>query len=305
MARLEAAGRRAAWTHGARPVRRDGRPVSGGRRLWHHPGVDVVETAARARLPGGPLDYTLRTSSRARRLRVTVDPRRGVVVTIPGPSRGRARAEAAVEPFLVERERWLRHHLARHAAAVARTVSDADLGPGATVRFRGEPHAVRFTPAPSTARRSTVTREGSDAGDELVLHLATRDRRPPATVLRGWLADRARAAIEREIGRHATALGVAPAAVTLRDPRTRWGSASRSGRLSFSWRLVLAPPEALETVVVHELAHLRVFGHGADFWELVGSRRPDHRAWRRWLRRHSVELHATLATEASGPGRRS
>jgi predicted metal-dependent hydrolase len=62
----------------------------------------------------------------------------------------------------------------------------------------------------------------------------------------------------------------------------------------FSWRLVLAPPEALDTVVIHELAHLREFGHGAAFWSLVASRRADHVKWRRWLRTHSLELHAAL-----------
>jgi predicted metal-dependent hydrolase len=80
----------------------------------------------------------------------------------------------------------------------------------------------------------------------------------------------------------------------LRDPRTRWGSASRAGRLSFSWRLILAPSEALDTVVIHELAHLRVFGHGPRFWALVESRRPDHRVWRRWLHDHAQELHGAL-----------
>jgi len=79
------------------------------------------------------------------------------------------------------------------------------------------------------------------------------------------------------------------------EGRTRWGSASRAGRLSFSWRLVLAPPEALETVVIHELAHLRVFGHGPRFWAVVAARRPDHVAWRHWLRDHSMELHGALA----------
>jgi predicted metal-dependent hydrolase len=82
--------------------------------------------------------------------------------------------------------------------------------------------------------------------------------------------------------------------LTIRDQRSRWGSASRQRRLSFSWRLVLAPPEALESVVVHELAHLRVFGHGPRFWAVVASRRPDHLVWRRWLRVHSLELHAAL-----------
>ena len=101
-------------------------------------------------------------------------------------------------------------------------------------------------------------------------------------------------AIESAVIAHAADMRMAPVAVTLRDPRTRWGSASRNGRLSFSWRLVLAPPEALETVVVHELAHLRVFGHGPRFWALVASRRPDHRIWRRWLHDHSTALHTAL-----------
>ncbi len=146
-----------------------------------------------------------------------------------------------------------------------------------------------------------VIRVGGDEADELVLVLAAHDRRRPADILEHWLRDRARAAIAAEIGRHAPALGVTPDAVTLRDPRTRWGSASRSHRLSFSWRLVLAPPRALETVVVHELAHLRVFGHGPAFWDLVASRVPEHRTWRRWLRDHSLELHAALDDGAGLP----
>ena len=143
-------------------------------------------------------------------------------------------------------------------------------------------------------RRSRVSREGTPDGDELVVRLAAADRRPVPVVLTEWLRDRARRALEREIASHAPALKVEPAGFALRDPRSRWGSASREGRLSFSWRLVLAPPQALETVVVHELAHLRVFGHGPRFWALVASRRPDHVEWRRWLAAHSLELHGAL-----------
>lgn len=69
-----------------------------------------------------------------------------------------------------------------------------------------------------------------------------------------------------------------------------------------SWRLVLAPAEALETTVVHELAHLRVFGHGPRFWSLVASRSPDHVRWRRWLREHSAELHTALDGTAPQQG---
>ncbi len=259
-------------------------------------GGQAVETPARVELPGGGLGYTLRYSPRARRLRVIVDPRRGVIVTAPLVRRGGGREmEAAVEGFLREREVWLRRHLDRQADARARVVSDGELGPGSIILYRGEPHRVRIEAGPPTIRRSTVGREGAADTDELVLRLASHDRREAEDVLRSWFVERARSEIDRQLGRHGAALDVTPAAVSLRDPRTRWGSASRTGRLSFSWRLVLAPPEALETVVVHELAHLRVFGHGPAFWALVASRRPDHREWRRWLRRHSVELHATLA----------
>ncbi len=125
--------------------------------------------------------------------------------------------------------------------------------------------------------------------------IAAADHRSTGAVIEAWLKPHARSVIQREIGRHAAALSVDPTAVTIRDQRTRWGSASRQGRLAFSWRLILAPPEALETVVIHELAHLRVFGHGPRFWEVVATRRPDHKVWRRWLHDHSTELHRALA----------
>ncbi|HEX8940323.1 MAG TPA: SprT family zinc-dependent metalloprotease [Candidatus Limnocylindrales bacterium] len=260
------------------------------------------EAAANVELPGGPLGYILRHSPRARRLRLTVDPRRGVIVTVPA-GRGAAAARRAVEPFLREREAWLRRHLERQAALRARLdgLARGELRDGAVVPYLGVPHVVRLVAGSPAVRRSTVTREGDADSDALVVRLVARDRRRPAAVLEAWLRDRARLALVAAIERHGPALGVRPAAVTLRDQRTRWGSATREGRLSFSWRLVLAPPEALETVAIHELAHLRVFGHGPGFWALVASRRPDHRIWRRWLREHGPELHAVLARDEAEP----
>ena len=257
----------------------------------------VTESEAVVQLASGPVRYVLRRSPRSRRLRVTIDPRRGVVVSLPPPERrGWRRPEGIVHAFLAEREAWLRRHLDRAERARTLVASGDGLDDGAVLRFRGELHRVRLVAG--RAPRSRVVRAGTEAGDELVIELGTRDRRRPEAVLRAWLVDRARSAIDREIERHAPELGVRPAAVSLRDPTTRWGSASRQGRLSFSWRLVLAPPAALETVVVHELAHLRIFGHGPAFWSLVATRRPDHRTWRRWLREHSAELHAALAPGA-------
>ena len=107
-----------------------------------------------------------------------------------------------------------------------------------------------------------MERVGADDEDVLLVTVAPSERRPLPAILEAWLRVRAREAVEAAIARHAGPLGVTPAAVTVRDTRSRWGSASRQGRLMLAWRLVLAPPAVLETVVVHELAHLRVFGHG-------------------------------------------
>lgn len=271
-----------------------------------------VESTERVELPGGPLPYVLRRSRRARRLRVVIDPARGVVVTVPAGRPGAREAVAHVEPFLREREGWIRRHLADQARARSTVAggSPAELVDGARLRFRGIVHALRVESASPGARRTTVlagwsaldgTPSAAGAGvHEIVARVAPTDRRSLASVLEMWLRERAAADIEAALDRHASALGVDPGRVSIRDPKTRWGSAARTGRLAFSWRLVLAPPEALETVVVHELAHLRVFGHGPDFWAVVASRVPDHLAWRRWLRDHSVELHAALAGEAPG-----
>jgi len=244
--------------------------------------------------------YVLRRSARSRRLRITIDPDHGLVVTVPPATRrGWAHPEAQIDEFLRSRDAWIRRHLERQAGQRAELAARGGLADGATLRYRGELHRLRVLPG--HGRRSTVARIGGESGDELHVALLVRDRERIDRVLETWFRERARVAIDTELARHTAALGVTARSVALRDPRSRWGSASREGRLMFSWRLVLAPPEALETVVVHELAHLRVFGHGPRFWEVVASRRPDHLVWRRWLRAHSLELHAALSA-ADGRG---
>jgi predicted metal-dependent hydrolase len=254
------------------------------------------------RLGASPVPpYILRRSTRSRRLRITIDPELGLIVTVPvATRRGWTHPERQIEDFLRSREAWIRRHLERQARQRAELVARGGLADGASVRYRGELHRLRITAG--RGRRSTVARVGGESGDELHVGLVARDRDRIDRVLEAWFRERARVAIDAEIGRHAAALSVTARAVALRDPRSRWGSASREGRLMFSWRLVLAPPEALETVVVHELAHLRVFGHGPRFWDVVASRRPDHLVWRRWLRGHSLELHGALALGGEGSG---
>ena len=85
-------------------------------------------------------------------------------------------------------------------------------------------------------------------------------------------------------------VGVTYRRIRIGDQRTLWGSCSPRGTLSFNWRLVLAPPEVLDYVVVHELCHLRVPNHSKRFWTLVERHRPHWRDQRRWLREYGPEL---------------
>ncbi len=78
--------------------------------------------------------------------------------------------------------------------------------------------------------------------------------------------------------------------ITIRDQRTRWGSCSSRGTLSFNYRLVFAPPKVLDYVVVHELCHLTHMNHSKDFWGLVERVMPDYQTYKTWLREHGGEL---------------
>jgi predicted metal-dependent hydrolase len=228
-------------------------------------------------------------------LRVTIDDRDGLVVSVPlATRRGWARPEERIETFLRERQAWVLRHLDRQARNLESARARGGARDGGLVLYRGELHRIRVQRAGTRRARSAVERSGGEDRDELIVHLAVAERRPLERVLEAWLRERARASIDSAVAVHAASLGVAPSRIDVWDPRSRWGSASRKGRLMFSWRLVLAPPASLETVVVHELAHLRVFGHGPRFWALVAERRPGHLADRAWLRRNSHALHGAL-----------
>jgi predicted metal-dependent hydrolase len=141
--------------------------------------------------------------------------------------------------------------------------------------------------------RVEVTEATQGRQNRFVVRLG-RDGRTTATMLEAWLRERAHATIAERASAFALALDVRPTRISVRDQRTRWGSASRSGALSFSWRLILSPPEVLDAVVVHELAHLRIRGHSRAFWALVERHAPQTPAARRWLREHARELRGAL-----------
>ncbi len=100
----------------------------------------------------------------------------------------------------------------------------------------------------------------------------------------------ARALLKRAVAAEAQAMGLTYRRIAIRDQRSRWGSCSTTGTLSFNWRLVLAPAEVLDYVVVHELCHVVAADHSPRFWSIVEERRPGYAEQRAWLDRHGWEL---------------
>lgn len=108
--------------------------------------------------------------------------------------------------------------------------------------------------------------------------------------LRRFLKALVREGLEKTALDKVALTGRAIKAVTVRETRSRWGSCSPDGALSFSWRLVFAPPEAFDYVVAHEVAHLVHMNHGPDFWRLCTELSTDFSTGRRWMRAHGHTL---------------
>ena len=102
--------------------------------------------------------------------------------------------------------------------------------------------------------------------------------------------DLARHVLARKTELYASLMQVAYNKISIRDQKTRWGSCSGKGNLNFNWRLILAPEEVQDYVVVHELAHRREMNHSPAFWKIVECVLPDYRTCRQWLKQHGGEL---------------
>jgi predicted metal-dependent hydrolase len=217
------------------------------------------------------IPYTVRRSARARRVRVnvrTLAEERSVGVEVVLPQHAAAQAAAAA---MIELRPWIERRMDEAQAALARIGARAG-----TVPYLGVP--LRLVPEPG---RSRVHRQG----DRLLVPAG--DARP---ALERFYRRAARAEISERLDRATALVGTSYCDLAIRAQRSRWGSCSPSGRMSFNWRLLLAPERVLDYVVWHEVCHLEVPDHSRRFWDLVAVRWPGYREDRRWLRVHGATL---------------
>jgi len=226
----------------------------------------IASGAGSTLLAAVSVPYRIRRSDRARRVRVSVDGDGAVEVVLPrrSPERHAADAVRQLAPWIERRRR-----------AVAGAVAELGREPG-TVPFLGA--TLRLVPE---AGRTRVHRRG----DELLV-----PEGDPSAALERWYRRQAKVEIAARLDAATARYGTGYTGLTIRGQRTRWASRSSSGGMSFNWRLLLAPPEVLDYVVEHEVAHIEVMDHSPRFWRLLASRAPGWREHAAWLKRYGSTL---------------
>ena len=220
--------------------------------------------------------YTIRRSRRAKHARIVVSAD-GVEVVVPERF-----PLSRVEPFVAEKRPWIDRTVRRYRRS-AEARPPARLHHGGDLPYLGERLALRVRTQPGRVRAHVARRDGE-------LRVALGAAHELRTELEAWFRRRGRAEVEPRLDTATARAGVRYTSLQIRAQRARWASCSSSGAMSFNWRLLLAPPEILDYVVEHEVAHLSVPDHSERFWSLLEGRRPDYRSHERWLRDHGHTL---------------
>lgn len=213
------------------------------------------------------IEVRLRRSRQARRMVLRVARcGQGPTLTLPPGV-----PESAAVAFLRDHEGWLRRHMAAAPAPV--------------------PVRAGLILPLGDARIALISGTGRLRLEGSCLVVPGPARALPGRVA-GFLREQARTACAAGVERDAGQLGRSPGRITLRDPRSRWGSCTSAGDLMFSWRLVMAPRKVLDYVIAHEVAHLAELNHSDRFWATVANLAPGYEAPRAWLRQNGAGLHA-------------
>ncbi len=232
-----------------------------------------------------------RVSARARCIRIEVRSPSEVRLTIPrSVPKGEARA------FLLSRESWIREkilelklklaeHPERPSASLKWDGSDV-------LPLRGQDITLRLF---ATRARKPMVRVTDRAMELFVPPVWLAQPSRLQRLVREALKREAMLDSQRMLVEEAKRLSVGFSGPRIADQKTLWGSCTAQGRISLSWRLVMAPPAVLRYVAVHELCHVRHHDHGPRFWKLVARQMPDFETHRRWLREHGPQLHWFLA----------
>ena len=229
-----------------------------------------VATRHQFRLAEHSIEYTLKRSLRRRSITFVID-EDGLRVGAPWHA-----TQRRIESLLGKHAVWICRKLGEWRA---RRPAQFTWRAGAAVMALGERLTLALDPT-----RPETSREGNLL---CIAAHAAPDSRELAAAVTTWLRSTAQAWFEQRAAHYAPALGVPLPAIRLSNAKSRWGSCHSSGRVRLNWRLIQMPPDLIDYVVVHELAHLREPNHSQRYWQWVAGVLPDYEQRRRALRRDS------------------
>ena len=230
--------------------------------------LPLVETSEML-LDGIIVAYRVKRSPRSSHARLEIRADTGLTVIVP-----RSYSLSRVPGIIKDKKRWVKAKLELLSRGKQAYETDG------TCRYLGRTLKVVTTLGHHPGVQPVIS------DDELIF---TRDPGDGHAVER-WLRKQAETKIKEMAEKNALKMGANYKVLRLRTARTRWGSCSPGGTLSFNWKLVMFPPEVMEYVVVHELCHLKEMNHSKSFWALVEMHCPDWRAHRKWLHANEAAL---------------
>ncbi len=243
----------------------------------------MVQTDWRSKMPHltiglKTIAYEVRASARAKRLRLTVQPQ-GVEVVVPPRV-----SKDEVQRFVDSNRSWIYEKVEKYQSLMSSHDGPERLQDGVRISFRGEPTPLTVVLAERVHPRVV---EGDGFRLELPKHLPSDAHEDVIeAALTKHLKRQAKLDAEMAIERFGPPHGLEPTGLRIKDQKRLWGSCTYAGVINLNWRLILAPVDVFDYVVVHELCHLRHRHHQPPFWHMVGDVMPDFECHRHWLKVH-------------------
>ncbi len=232
-------------------------------------------------LGGQTISYVIKRSSKAKYVRLEVRSETGLTIVIP-----RSYKSDRIPDVLRKKQRWILGKLAKYGQ-VQPPESGKALKGGDTIPYLGRDLEVVTRRSYRNVESLIVER------NRLVVSLRAGSNSLDI-VLERWYRVQAAELIREKVNKLGADLGFTFGQLTIRGQKTRWGSCSRMGNLSFNWKLLMAPEPVIDYVVIHELSHLREMNHSSRFWHLVHRYCSHWREMKNWLETHEADLTAGL-----------
>lgn len=229
-------------------------------------------------LAGKEIEYRLRFSKKSKGIRLKIDLESGLEVVLP-----EGFSISKLEPLIKGKENWILSKL-RHFELIRQKIKPNDFDKSNAVLYLGREYShIKVI-------RKDIAPEVKMIDDRLFITVPDDSRQTLVQALEGWYRLEAAKVIKEravDVGRQ---LNLQFNRITVRNQKTRWGSCSRLKNLNFNWRLIMAPVQVIDYLIIHEVAHLAEMNHSSRFWKLVEEFCPDYKLRRKWLKENGPML---------------